>query len=211
MIHGKKTNNDAVIFDLDGTLWDATPATVKGWNEALVSLGIQKKVTSGDIRRVTGYPQKKCIDILLPGMSRKFRNFYELLSSHEAMMIRKEGGELYEGVLETIPSLASQYALFIVSNCDDWYLELFFKKYPLKKFFRDTDCFGASNHPKNIMIERLQNKHGLQSPVYVGDTSFDQKAARQAGVDFILAGYGFGEAEKPVVSVNSFRDLGQIL
>jgi phosphoglycolate phosphatase len=211
MIRDKKTSNDSVIFDLDGTLWDATPATVKGWNEALVSLGISQQVTPKDIHRVTGYPQKKCIDILLPGMSRKFRKFYELLSSYEAMTMRKEGGELYEGVLEVVPSLASKYRLFIVSNCEDWYLELFFKKYPLRKFFQDLDCFGTSNHPKNIMIKRLQNKHGLQSPVYVGDTAFDQHAARQAGIDFIFAGYGFGEAEKPAVSVNSFRDLAKIL
>lgn len=211
MIHGKKMSNDSVIFDLDGTLWDATPATVKGWNEALVFLGIPRKVTSQDIRRVTGYPQKKCIDILLPGMSRRFRNFYELLSSHEAMMMRKDGGELYDGVLEIIPSLASKYRLFIVSNCEDWYLKLFFNKYPLKKYFQDADCFGASNHPKNIMIERLQGKHGLRRPVYVGDTCFDQQAARQAGIDFVFAGYGFGEAEKPVVSVNFFRELVQIL
>ncbi len=203
--------NDAIIFDLDGTLWDATSATAKGWNKALKILDAHKSLTSEDIRSVTGNPQEVCIDILLPGMSGKYRDFVEHLTKYELMAIKQEGGELYEEVEDMIPFLASKYPLFIVSNCEEWYLDLFFKKYDLKNYFKDTDCFGKSKKAKSVMIRELTTKYHLKTAVYVGDTASDQKAAIGAGVDFIFCAYGFGIIENPPASINSFRDLPKLL
>jgi len=201
----------SIIFDLDGTLWDATPATANGWNEALKVLGIQNRVTREDIRRVTGQPNEKCIEMLLPGMSKKYRNLYDLLASYESLGINSEGGELYEGVQTIIPLLASKFPLFIVSNCEDWYLDLFFKKYDLKNYFKDADCFGSSKKPKSVMIRQLVEKHKLKAPVYVGDTASDQQAANETDVDFIFCDYGFGTIENPSPSINSFQELTKLL
>ena len=203
--------NDAIIFDLDGTLWDATSATAKGWNEALKILGSDKSLTSEDIRSVTGNPQEVCIDTLLPGMSGKYRDFVEYLTKYELMAIKQEGGKLYEEVQNIIPFLASKYPLFIVSNCEEWYLDLFFKKYDLKKYFNGTDCFGKSKKAKSVMIRELTTQYNLKTAVYVGDTVSDQKAAIGAGVDFIFCAYGFGIIENPPTSINSFRDLHKLL
>ncbi len=49
-------NFDALVFDLDGTLWDATEACAIGWNDSLRSLQIDQKITVGDFRRVVGKP-----------------------------------------------------------------------------------------------------------------------------------------------------------
>lgn len=199
--------SDAIIFDLDGTLWDATTATVNGWNEALKVLGLDTRVTTADVRRVTGNPQEVCIEMLLPGMAEKYRNLYDLLSSYESAALREEGGELYEGVMELLPVLASRYPLFIVSNCEEWYLDLFFKKYGLKKYFKDADCFGKSKKAKSVMIAELLHQYHLKAALYVGDTDFDRKAANEAGVDFIFCAYGFGTVENSPASVHSFREL----
>ena len=43
---------DALVFDLDGTLWDVTEACAVGWNDSLRLLRIAKTVTGDDIRRV---------------------------------------------------------------------------------------------------------------------------------------------------------------
>jgi phosphoglycolate phosphatase-like HAD superfamily hydrolase len=34
--------------------------------------------------------------------------------------------------------------------------------------------------------------------IYVGDTHIDQEAARRAGLDFIHAGWGYGQPEPPL-------------
>ena len=68
-------NNDTIIFDVDGTLWNACPASAKGWNIGLAKLGINKKVTSEQIESVAGNPYEKCVEILLPGLQKQYPNF----------------------------------------------------------------------------------------------------------------------------------------
>ena len=50
-------------------------------------------------------------------------------------------------------------------------------------------------------------RNALENTVYVGDTIGDQNAAKEAGVPFIFAGYGFGKAEAPETVIGSIRDL----
>ena len=40
----------------------------------------------------------------------------------------------------------------------------------------------------------MAGRNGLKHPVYVGDTAMDQASATKAGVPFVHAAYGFGQA-----------------
>ena len=51
---------DALIFDLDGTLWDAAAASTYGWNLALAEMGRPERVTVDGIRAVSGRPFPEC-------------------------------------------------------------------------------------------------------------------------------------------------------
>ena len=55
------------------------------------------------------------------------------------------------------------------------------------------------------MVER----HNLQAPIYVGDTYGDQTAAKEAGVPFAFAAYGFGEATDFDYKLSSFEELAE--
>ncbi len=57
------------------------------------------------------------------------------------------------------------------------------------------------------MVER----NGFKKPVYVGDTVMDEEACDAAGVPFIFASYGFGEAKHPIFTINGFKMLENIL
>ena len=199
--------NDSIIFDLDGTLWDATPTSAVSWTEGLKSVGIHKTISVDDVKRVTGNPQNICIQMLLPQETQQFPHLINLLSRYEEAAIREKGGSLYKGVQEGIVSLANAFPLFIVSNCEGWYLDLFFRNSGLKKYFKDFDCFGSSNLAKSAMILQLLGKYDLKAAVYIGDTSTDEKAAHDAGIDFIHAKYGFGHTEKETVACSSFREI----
>lgn len=61
-------NHDAIVFDIDGTLWNACSASAKGWNAGLAKLGIDKQVSPEHIERVAGYPFETCVDLILPGI-----------------------------------------------------------------------------------------------------------------------------------------------
>ena len=46
--------NKAILFDLDGTLWDATEPVVAAWNRVFAREGLALRVTEAQVRAVTG-------------------------------------------------------------------------------------------------------------------------------------------------------------
>jgi phosphoglycolate phosphatase len=199
--------NDAIIFDIDGTLWNACPATAKAWNIGLNKLGIDKYITPEQVESVTGNPNETCIDLLLPRLKNKYPSLLATLEKYEMEVIKSEGGKFYDGVLEGIKELASDYRLFLVSNCQSWYLDLFLKLSGLKPYIAGFDCHGTSGKPKNEMLSNIKSNYFLNNPVYIGDTAGDENAAYLANIDFIHVLYGFGSSKKESRKFNSFAAL----
>jgi phosphoglycolate phosphatase len=198
---------DALIFDLDGTLWDAAAASTYGWNLALEELGLSRRVTVDGIRSVSGRPFPQCVEILLPELSPVPASILELLEARERTGIELMAGVLYEGVADGLSRLAEWYPLFLVSNCPDWYLEEFFRHTGLGKHFAGWDCHGLSGIAKSGMLLKLAATHRLARAVYVGDTRGDQESAEQAGMDFAFVRYGFGRVEGTPLSFADFDGL----
>jgi phosphoglycolate phosphatase len=199
--------NDAIIFDIDGTLWDATVASAVGWNNGLGNLGINKKISARDIQKVTGKPQQECVEILFPDLVKEYINLPEVLDKYEIEAIKVQGGIFYDGVINGIEKLSRAYKIFIVSNCQDWYLKLFFEKAGIGEFIFGYDCNGMSGLPKDEMLAKMKEKYSLINPVYVGDTASDEQATAAAGMEFIHVSYGFGKPQNNPKSFDSFYAL----
>jgi len=198
---------DALIFDLDGTLWDAAAASTYGWNIALEKLGLTTRITVDDIRSVSGTPFDQCVATLLPELHPAAEATIAFIDEHERFGIEAVGGTLYEGVGEGLRALAARYRLFLVSNCPNWYLEAFFRITDLGSCFAGSDCHGASGLDKSNMLRVLSCKHGLDRALYVGDTQGDRNSAEAAGMEFAFASYGFGETSTPALSFSNFSEL----
>ena len=54
----------------------------------------------------------------------------------------------------------------------------------------------------------MVKKHSLNNPLYIGDTSGDEKAAKLAGIKFIHVSYGFG---KPISENSSFSSFDELV
>ena len=52
----------------------------------------------------------------------------------------------YPKVRETMETLAKKLPLFIVSNCQDGYIELTMEKTGLAPFIKDYECFGRTRN-----------------------------------------------------------------
>lgn len=198
---------DALIFDLDGTLWDAAAASTFGWNLALAEMGLPQRVTVDGIRSVSGNPFPRCVELLLPQLHPASAALVEALEQKERLGIETMAGELYEGVAEGLFDLAETYPLFVVSNCPSWYLEEFLRVSGVRRCFSGWDCHGSSGVDKPQMLRRLTVASGLREPVYVGDTRGDADAAASAGLRFVFAAYGFGTVDAPDLSFDRFTDL----
>lgn len=200
---------DSIIFDLDGTLWNAAAASAKGWNEGFRSLGLtDREINAKDIEGVAGKPFEECVLTLFPDLNfEKYPTIFDDINRHEKNHIQRDGGVLYDGVKDGLQSLAKHYDLYLVSNCQVWYLESFLKFSELEGFFKDVECYGRTRNSKSDNLKDVVRRNSLKLPVYVGDTYGDMVSSKEAGVDFMCASYGFGKDLEAKESFDSFRDL----
>ena len=203
------SNYDSIVFDLDGTLWDASESCAVGWNAALEKERITDRVVSADdIRVVSGLPFNECVSSLFGSLpSGDLMKLGEMIEVHEKDAVKNSGGEFYEGVLYGLEMLANRYRLFLVSNCQSWYLQEFWKHSETSQFFVDQDCHGDSGNPKAQMIAGMVEWYELSQAVYIGDTVGDKRSSQQAGVAFGHASYGFGSVEAADMSFASFSEI----
>lgn len=204
---------DAVIFDLDGTLWDTCPVCANSWNRAARSLNVSDPALSADdVRRYCGAPAAKMIEQLFPrGFATLGEKLVEACDREEHGAPGRDLSVLYRGVHEGLQSLALRYLLFIVSNCPLWYIELFLSLGDLGTLFKGWECHGRTGKTKGENLRNLVTDSQLRAPLYVGDTESDRKAAEEAGCAFVHAAYGFGSVSKHAVAVKSFAELLRML
>ncbi len=189
---------DGIIFDVDGTLWDSTPVVEKAWNEALKDNGYGNLSVSADrLKGLFGKPMPEIIEAIMPDVSQKERDlFAPKCYGYEHRYLQKEPGIMYPKILDTIRELNKTHDIFIVSNCQAGYIELFLSWTDIGPIIKDHVCLGDNGLLKADNIKFIIDKHGLKNPVYIGDIQGDADASGQAGIKFIHAAYGFGKVKK---------------
>jgi phosphoglycolate phosphatase len=205
---------DSIIFDLDGTLWDSTANVALAWQAAIAQVDyIDEMMTVDRVRSITGMTYDAIFDKLFPNLTDQQRKEVQILcGKSELEILHTRGGELYPQLEETLKYLGTKYKLYIVSNCQSGYIELFLDLNNMHAHFLGHQCFGTKGNPKADNIKDIVIDHQLKSPVYVGDTMGDYTAATQAGVPFIFANYGFGKVpDGMVATISSFSDFTELL
>lgn len=204
---------DGLIFDLDGTLWDASESCVMAWNSALQNKGVTDFVITQQLAHA--FAGKLLDDIFaqyflfLP--KEEYQNMADAYAEQEKFHMREYGGKLYPDVRELLAELAEKHPLFIVSNCLSGYIENFLQQHQLEHLFIDYECSGNTGRPKAENIRMIIDRNQLKTPVYVGDTIGDFEAAKKNDISFIYAEYGFGKVEGHDYAANSFADILDII
>ena len=202
-----------VIFDLDGTLWDATGETYLVWNRVFArhpEIGL--RVNHAEKKGLMGKTMPEIGAALFPEKDVQFQvDIMNECGDAEVEWLRDHGGILYENLAQTLDKLSRDRRLFIVSNCQDGYAQAFLTYHKVEKYFTDIEMSGRTGLTKAGNIRLLIERNGNRPAVYVGDTEGDESSARAAGVPFIHAAYGFGTAKAPDAVVNAFAELPEVL
>ncbi len=188
-----------VLFDLDGTLWDATATTAGAWQEVLKRHPEAKSalpLTRETVQTYMGLTNEELATLLFPTLP--FGEAFALINEScaiENARLPVAGGELYLGVEKMLDELIEKgYRLFIVSNCQDGYIEAFLEAHHMKNRFADWECSGRTGQSKGENIRAVLKRNGITKAIYVGDTVSDGEGAREAQIPFVYCRYGFGEA-----------------
>ena len=205
---------DSIILDIDGTLWNSTPVVADAWNKVLSEQpGISFRFTPERLTQLFGLPMDKIAEISLPFLEAEKRSALMDRCYEEEPLFLSSSTEnlLYPGVADTIRTLSKSCPLFIVSNCQSGYIELFLEKTGLGPCVTDFECPGNTGLGKGANIRLVMERNHLKHPVYVGDIENDHKAAAEAGIPFCHAAYGFGSAERPDCVIQKFPDLLELV
>ena len=211
-----------IIFDLDGTLWDACAGIAAAWDEyvrlyesAWYEKGVRVKEET--VRAACG----KTMDIFtamllhqLPESEQK--RLYEPCCTYEVGYLKVHGANVYPGVQEALRELAKDYHLYIVSNCQEGYIEAFLEFYNIpygrpEDLVEDIECYGNNLLQKDANIRLIAERNGLTAACYVGDIQSDYDSTVKAGFPFIHAKYGFGTVDAEVPYINSFDELVRVV
>lgn len=200
---------DSIIFDLDGTLWDPTEVVVKAWNNVLYKHEeINREITKEELAAVMGLQVKEIGKKLFPELKEDLQqDILNKCCEVECEYLGRQGGRLYDRVEEVLESLSHKYKLFIVSNCQDGYIETFYHYHKLDKYFSDFENPGRTGLSKGENIKLIMKRNNLLKPVYIGDTEGDYQASAFAGIPFIYAEYGFGKVNRFDSIIKSFDEL----
>ena len=203
----------SIIFDLDGTLWDSTGCVCAIWNRVLnkyedISLMIAQETVS----KMMGKTMDEIGKTLFPNLTEERRQqIIADFGNEEVNYLSQKGAILYEGLEETLQILSLDYNLYIVSNCQDGYVEAFLHAHQLKSYFKDYEMSGRTGLDKGHNIKLIMKRNTIDQAFYVGDTEGDEDASRFAGIPFIYASYGFGQAKNPDMIIHSIEELPKVL
>lgn len=207
----KKESNkiEAIIFDLDGTLWSTTDSCVKVLKET-------KRKYNDITKDIDAETVNKCMGLTFDEIVKEYYGYLDIEKAKkytkEAFKnnienLLKNGGTLYPKLKRTIKELSKNYKLYIVSNCVVGYIESFLKSSNLEIYFSDYECNGNTKLEKGENIKLVMERNNIKTAVYVGDTIKDKNAAVEANVPFVYASYGFGNVEQYDFILNEVCNL----
>lgn len=201
-----------IIFDLDGTLWDASHQVLPAWNLVLARYPeVKKQITESDMKSYMGKRIEDIAALMLPELEDKKRiHIMKECCKEEQVYLSKHGGILYPNLEQVLIQL-QRYNLYIVSNCQDGYVQSFFQAHGLEQYFSDIEMSGRTGKTKAENINLLMKRNHLQQAVYVGDTALDATSAKEAGISFVYARYGFGTVLHPDMVIDAIDELPQVL
>ena len=205
----KNKEIDAIIFDLDGTLWNTVDSCLKATSFVKEEHSdITRDVTKEQIESAMGKTSDEIVNIYYGYLPReKGKEYANEAFNKNVDNLLKEGGTLYPNTRDTIIKLSKKYKLYIVSNCVKGYIESFLNTSGLKDYFSDYESYGNTLLSKGENIKLVIDRNNLKNPIYVGDTKGDMEASNYAGIPFVYAAYGFGKVEGFDYKINDISEL----
>lgn len=187
----------ALLFDLDGTIWDSYPCFVAALHGPL------------------GLTSDRVLEILREGSNAvALARDCGLSNSRFSRLCRAATAEirLYPDVRETLEDLHGQaMPLGVVTNLPGWLIEPILIDLKLVQFF--DSMIYAARKPGPRGISRALSLLGLRADenvFYVGDMPSDAQAASRAAVSFAWASYGYA-ADCPAGAAASLEKFSDVL
>ncbi|MBE3576090.1 MAG: HAD-IA family hydrolase [Limnochordales bacterium] len=181
----------AVLFDIDGTLLNTEETAISSLQRLLGELRQQEYTydelipyfgyTSLDTLRALGIPEEQLEEVL-----HRWEEYYRQAASHT---------RFFPGAEELLQELRKRgFLVGVVTSKNRVELEFELARWPqiasLDVHVSADDVERPKPAPDPLLLALRKLGVAPAAAIYVGDTLYDQEAARAAGVAFALAGWG---------------------
>ena len=201
-----------IIFDLDGTLWEVINTTYASVNK-IASIYNLDSVSKDTICSCFGLNKEETALKYFPNLDKEHR--LKLLDEIALINIERlkiSGGNIYDGVKETLELLNKNYDLYIVSNTANYeYIEAFLDGNHVRSYFKDYIAASSINLSKSNAIKKIIKENNINKAIYVGDTIHDLEASNKVDIPFIWCKYGFGYHIDSKYGIDKFSDIKEVI
>lgn len=187
------------VFDMDGTILNTLEDLADSTNYALKANGLPER-TIDEVRRFVGNGIRLLIERAVPTDTDKeltdkvFDTFKEYYKTHCAVKTRP-----YDGIKDVLLELKKAGCLTaVVSNKADFAVQDLCKDYFDNLFdFAIGEREGIKKKPAPDSVFEVLSKLNVEKAdaVYIGDSDVDFATSVNAGMDVIMVGWGFRDAE----------------
>lgn len=215
------TKPEAMIFDLDGTLFQTETLLLPAYRATFDRLreeGLYEGETPPEKYVLSGLGMllEHIWQMVMPEVDQAVhRRADELLLKLQIEGMERGDGKLYDGVAHTLQGLRSRgIRLFIASNGLEDYVKGVIRYQGLETLFEPGGLYSAGEYrtrSKADLIRMLLDRHGVSSAWMVGDRSSDVEAGHANGLFVVGCDYaGFrkeGELDQADVRIADFSEL----
>jgi len=181
----------ALVFDMDGTLFDSTDCVTTAYRRAVVAAGGPSHTSSDVIAAYRLGPPAVILEHLLgrPATSDDEDAYLALLREHQDLIL------VYDGIRDLLGELASaSVPVAVFTGASTAAARQLLAATRLLNCFSVVVCGdeAARSKPEPDGILLACDRLGVppRSTAYVGDSPFDMEAARRSGAAAIAAGWG---------------------
>lgn len=202
----------SIIFDMDGTLIDSSAAMTNSVNYVRHRLGLEpigQKYLEYHINQPDQHLPKIFYNTEAydPDHRALFKEHY--MQNSPSMIA------LYPDVVTMLQLLSQKAHLAIATNASDFFARHMLEKMGILDYF--SAIVGANNvaepKPSPLMVHHLMQllESEPSKTILVGDSIKDEGAAKNAGIAFIFAGWGYGTSETAEQRAENIHELLALL
>jgi pyrophosphatase PpaX len=185
---------EVVLFDFDGTLVDNTDPIIEAWNEAISIVLKEENPEKYNVMQFFGMPALAIAEELSSdkALSEKLVSEFRLQKA-----LLKETYSFFDGIIKLLDKLSKEVTLGLVTSrsSDNNRLSNVLAEIKIDHFFQVVIGYNETSKHKpepEPLLEALNRLEIAPSDkvIYVGDSPYDMRAAKSAGIRSIGAGYG---------------------
>lgn len=201
-------NKNHLCFDLDGVLIDSIDLMKYCWENTANRFNITSSFE--EFSSLIGLPLTSITNYLNLSNGDEIIEHYKKLSYENLEKIK-----IHKDTVSILNSLSKNYKLSIYTSKTqervEKILDLLFKSVNFDSVLASDEVLHPKPNPDGLIkICELVNST-LEETIYIGDTTYDFEASREAEVDFVYASWGYGEVENFKYKIANLRELLRIV